>query len=31
LGAATIILLYLAANYLLANLPRLRALETVDA
>jgi Methylamine utilisation protein MauE len=30
-GAATIVLLYLAANYLLANLPRLRALETADA
>jgi uncharacterized membrane protein len=30
-GAATIVVLYLAANYLLANLPRLRALETADA
>lgn len=31
LGAATVVVLYLAANYLLANLPRLRALETADA
>ncbi|HYK65097.1 MAG TPA: MauE/DoxX family redox-associated membrane protein [Patescibacteria group bacterium] len=30
-GAATIVVLYLAANYLIANLPRLRALETADA
>ncbi len=31
LGAATVVVLYLAANYLLANLPRLHALETADA
>ena len=30
-GAATIVVLYLAANYLLANLPRIRALEAADA
>ena len=30
-GAATVVVLYLAANYLLANLPRLRALEIADA
>jgi uncharacterized membrane protein len=30
-GAATALALYLAANYLLANLPRMRALEVVDA
>jgi len=30
-GAAALVVLYLAANYLLANLPRLRALETADA
>jgi uncharacterized membrane protein len=31
LGALTIAVLYLAANYLLANLPRMRALEIADA
>lgn len=30
-GAATVVVLYLAANYLLANLPRMRALETANA
>jgi|SRR5208282_2509354 len=30
-GAATAVALYLAANYLLANLPRMRALEVADA
>ena len=30
-GAATLVVLYLAANYLLANLPRMRALEIADA
>jgi uncharacterized membrane protein len=30
-GAATVVTLYIAANYLLANLPRMRALEIADA
>ena len=30
-GAATVVVLYLAANYLLANFPRISALETADA
>jgi uncharacterized membrane protein len=30
-GAATVAVLYIAANYLLANLPRLRTLEIADA
>lgn len=30
-GAATVVVLYLAANYLLANLPRMHALEIADA
>jgi uncharacterized membrane protein len=30
-GAVTIVTLYLAANFLLANLPRIRALEAADA
>jgi hypothetical protein len=30
-GAATVVVLYIAANYLLANLPRLRTLEIADA